>query len=287
MLWKVSGMHYSDQLSRPIEWSARRWNRRLVLSVIVMSAFSVPALLIAAGGLVIGDPYLAKYGVLFSCVLVSAILMPFAANARRNRLVSIRTMEWNGVSATVIEHSRIVFAVVTTFFLAGAGLCLSAAADIFRHGGGGGIIVVGIMLTLFGCVVGFFLPMMLIGRIRRGRLVLTPNVIHQRGWSLESTLDWNSILTVRPVVLGNWVVVLLGHPAAQWERRATVPRGLGWDGLPTTPMIEVHCHMHPIDPVLLYSLLRFYLENPGYRSELGTDAALERVKARDFGDEHR
>ncbi|WP_425903020.1 hypothetical protein [Rhodococcus sp. DT1] len=250
--------------------------------MIVMSAFSVPALLIAAGGLVIGDPYLAKYGVLFSCVLVSAILMPFAANARRNRMGSIHTIEWNGVPATVIEGSRIVFAVVTTFFLAGAGLCLSAAADILRHGGGGGTIVLVILLSVFGCVVGFFLPMMLAGRIRRGRLVLTPNVIHQRGWSLESTLDWHSILTVRPVVLGNWAVVLLGHPAAQWERRATVPRGLGWGGLPITPMIEVHCHMHPVDPTLLYTLLRFYLENPQARTELGTEAALERIKARRF-----
>ncbi|MEE2033865.1 hypothetical protein [Rhodococcus chondri] len=272
-------MHSSDQISRPIEWSARRWTGRLVLSVAALTVFALPALFIAAGGLVVGDPYMAKYGVLFSCFFLSVILMPVVANARSNRMGSIRTMEWNGVSATVIEQSRIVFSSVAMFFLAAAALCLSAAADIFRHGGGGGTIVVGIMLTGLGCVAGCFLPMMLVGRIRCGRPVLTPSVIHQRGWSLESTLEWHSILVVRPAALINWAIVLLGHPAAQWERRTTMPRGFGWDALPPMPMIEVYCHKHPVDPVLLYALLLFYFENPEYRTELGTEAALERVRA--------
>ncbi|WP_162648035.1 hypothetical protein [Rhodococcus pyridinivorans] len=272
-------MSFSDHATRPAEWSARRMTGRLAASLIFMTLLALPAILIAAGGVIEGDPDMTKYGILISCALLTLIVSGVITHTSRNRPGAIRTRVWNGAPATVVEYSTAVFCLVGVLMTTGAALFLMAAGDVFLRGGGGATVLVGVVFTGIGLLGASFVPFIAIGRLRRGRLVLTPELVHQRGWSLESTLDWDSIVAARPAVLTNWVIMMLGHPAARWERKTTVPRGLGWDALPSTPMIEVYCHKHAVDPVLLYRLLQFYVEHPQYRGELGTDVALERARS--------
>ena len=89
-------------------------------------------------------------------------------------------------------------------------------------------------------------------------MTLSSHGISQRGWSVESRLDWSCA-------------------NADWNRRYTT-RFWRIDRLPPVPMIPFDCRQFDVDPYGLYGYVRTYVDNPELRVELGTEAALARAR---------
>lgn len=47
-------------------------------------------------------------------------------------------------------------------------------------------------------------------------------------------------------------------------------------------MIEIDTFRLAVDPTLVYHLVRFYVENPHAREELGTETVMRRVQEQSF-----
>ncbi|TWE23971.1 hypothetical protein FHX69_5275 [Prauserella muralis] len=130
--------------------------------------------------------------------------------------------------------------------------------------------------------------LMLTGRFALGRIRLSPEGLYQRGWTFESFIPWSGINGVFPRHTDSPIVVVVGDENAPWQRRQ-ITRLWRQDRLPKVrsgqrevPMIVIPGKFLSVDPVLLYHLLGYYLENPGARAELGTEAGLRRARAAAF-----
>ncbi|WP_134046191.1 hypothetical protein [Amycolatopsis arida] len=137
-------------------------------------------------------------------------------------------------------------------------------------------------------VFGSLPVLMATGRFARGHLRLSPDGVHQRGWTFESFLPWSGIVGAWPRYADGPVVVLVGDPDTPWQRRSFT-RLWRQDRLPdvkdrgrTVPTIVIPGKFLAVDPVLVYHLLGYYLERPAARVELGTEAAVRRARAAAF-----
>jgi hypothetical protein len=66
-----------------------------------------------------------------------------------------------------------------------------------------------------------------------------------------------------------------------WERRQ-IAKFWKIDKLPPVPVIEVNCPSLALEPALIYHLLKFYVDNPQARPELGTDTVIQRAQTGAF-----
>ncbi|WP_233213323.1 hypothetical protein, partial [Mycobacterium hubeiense] len=222
-----------------------------------------------------------RYCLLFA--LAVALLVAFGLTARYRRTVlsaAIRTVEDAGVSMTEIRYSAWQFRILIAWIACFAAFCVMAAVDIFIHDDEG-FPGVAVLAAALGLVFMSYLGAAASGRIRRGGVLLSSQGISQRGWNFESRLDWPDIVGVKPAFNGYPMILAIGYANANWDRRYTT-RFCRLDRLPPVPMIEFDCRRFDVDPRILYSYVRTYIENPELRAELGTEAALTRARQSDF-----
>ncbi|HWS32692.1 MAG TPA: hypothetical protein VN408_08105 [Actinoplanes sp.] len=115
-----------------------------------------------------------------------------------------------------------------------------------------------------------------------GRLTLTPDGVHHRGLTLVQYSPWSSIVAVVAIESGHErTIVVEVDPGEDDRLRHYLPRGLR-SVHPLLPSIVVSDTWLLTDPTLVHETLRHYLGSPEDRAELGTRAAVDRVRHRRF-----
>lgn len=171
----------------------------------------------------------------------------------------VTELESAGRQATEVRYSAFAFSCLVGLMCCMTAIFLLAAVDYQLAGTTGATIVFGLLLASFPALV-------VAGRVKRGRVRLSAQGIHQRGWTFSSFRPWEAFAGVKAVHNGRPEVLVIACANVTWEKRQLVPF---WkiDKLPPVPMIEVDCAALSVAP-----------ENPEARAELGTDAAIARVR---------
>ncbi|OMC29439.1 hypothetical protein A5740_18710 [Mycobacterium sp. GA-1841] len=271
-------MQSSEHQDIPTGWTDTHDGVKFHLSAIGLSAISAFSFLfgimIAAAGNVIA----LKYFLLFA--LFIALIVAFALVSRYRRLhlsATIRTTDRDGVPGTEIRYSGWQFTILVALMGCGTLLCATAAIEtvIYQDEGFPGFAVV---IGTLGIVFASFIAVVASGRVRRGGVTLTSQGIFQRGRSFETQLDWSAIRHITPTSsFGHPAIVVMAYIETDWNPRYTT-RLWRIDRLPPLPSVVFDCRQFDVDPYVLYSYVRTYVENPELRVELGTEAALARAR---------
>lgn len=141
------------------------------------------------------------------------------------------------------------------------------------------------LLFILGLFFLGWLVLWAVRGIRVGELTLGPEGIALTVNSRDLSARWPDVNFVH-----TWDAAQRG---AVWRRvDITAYEVRGWqqptrhewlfDPRFSEPSIEVRCDLIDVDSLLLHSWLKFYVDNPAARSELGTPASLARAQAADF-----
>jgi hypothetical protein len=275
-------MPSSNFLKRPAEWPASdsaKYKGALVF-VIVLGIACIP---VGFGFVAIGRATALKYVLLVSALLLLTAAFGHITRVRpRHHEEDIAIARHDGRPVTEIRYSRAAFVIITALMACLAAICALAALDFVFAGEAVPAASVG--SALFGLAALFFLSFFgfaALGRVRRGCIALSQQGIHQRGRAFSSFLPWEAFAGVKAAYNGGPEVLVIAYGNAPWERRQ-----FGWvwklDKLPPVPMIEIDTTALALDPTLVYHLVRFYVENPSARAELGTDKSVERARTGAF-----
>lgn len=278
----MPGMPSSSPLEAPTEWPAES-RGRFVLAFALLVGLGVVSIGVGAVAVTGGIGGATKYAVLFAGLFWFAAAFGYLTRIRPpHRTTDIGTTAINGHRATEIKYSGAQFALINSLMVC-LFLCAAFAAWDYGHAGSGAF-VPGIPMFLAvaaGLFIASFFAFVGLGRLRRGRILIATDGIHQEGRAFESFLPWDSFADIKPSYNGTREVLVVAYSNAAWQKRQLT--GL-WklDKLPPVPMIEINTVHLAIDPTLVYHLVRFYTENPSTRDELGTDTALRRLQERNF-----
>jgi hypothetical protein len=271
-------------LLRPVEWPEPGGVKyRLMLIVMVLLALlCVP---VGFTFVAIDKPGGVKYCLLFGVLLLTIAAFAYVTRVRpKHGEEDIVTAELDGRRVTELRYSSLGFGALVLMMVCVTAFVLLAAVDFYFSIPGEVTAPLGatVVFGLIGLFLASFLVLVATGRIQRGKLVLSQRGIHQRGWTFSSFLPWESFAGMKASFDGQVEYVLVvAYANAPWEKRQIVKF---WkiDKLPPVPMIAINCLSLAIDPNLVYWLVKFYVENPPARVELGTEAAIQRVRARAF-----
>jgi hypothetical protein len=180
--------------------------------------------------------------------------------------------------ALVIPYSR---GLATTYVL----VCATTLALLLVIGvvsalvGGTGIVVAVVCLGFVG-YLGWTVAEMARHKLRAGAIALTPQGVRHRSWTFDSYLPWDQVVSVSAGLLDGQLITLAAfdnvHP--MFHRRSRLWRQPEYRLAPHTAIRGMYL---AVDPALALHTLRFYHENPAARVELGTDAAVRRVRSDD------
>ncbi|WP_142003364.1 hypothetical protein [Amycolatopsis cihanbeyliensis] len=230
----------------------------------------------------IDKPSALKYVWLFAAILLLIAAFGLITRLYRPHIASdIATTTYQGRPATEIRYSMVTFAILIALVGCASAMAVLATLDYASADGVGGKPVVVVLCGLASLFMLSFFWLMAVGQLRRGRVVLTQQGIYQRGFTFTSFLPWESFVTVGAAYNGRPEVLAVAYRNAPWEKRQF---GRPWriDRLPPVPMIEIDLIFFALDASLVYHLVRFYVENPVARAELGTEASLERARVGAF-----
>lgn len=259
----------------PDEWKRSTRDARFTVATAAILVIAVASLLFGAVVAVAGNLSGLLYSALFAVIMSLVAALGVAIRIQRRELATaIGTVSADGATATEIFYSRRQFSLLVALMTALAGACVIGAVHLFL---GQGTSVASGLLAGFGLLGATFTLSALLGRIRRGALVLSEQVVSQRGWSFQSSLKWADVAGVKAAFNGHPVIMLIGYANADWTPRYTT-RLWRIDRLPPVPMIEVDCRRFDVDCHVLYDYLACYAENADLRSELGTAAAIARAE---------
>ncbi|GAB3504681.1 hypothetical protein GCM10027521_59990 [Amycolatopsis cihanbeyliensis] len=245
--------------------------------VLVLAPLAVAVHSIGAGRFGAG-----RYCLAVAVIGALVVWMGYETRLRRRTSTQPITHHRGDDGALEIPYSARVYA---GYGLITGGLTLLlvlAVIDSVAGGTPGGAYVFGVLALVFGSLPA----LMATGRFRRGYLRLSPEGLHQRGWTFESFLPWSTVLGVTPRYVGCPIIVVVADEYAPWQRRQftqlwrqdRLPEVRRKDGKGLVPMIAVPGKFLSVDPTLVYYLLGFYLANPGMRAELATDSAVRRAR---------
>lgn len=138
------------------------------------------------------------------------------------------------------------------------------------------------MVIVFGGIsvsLGWALVQMVMMRLCRGAVVLTPTGVRHRSWTFETYQLWDGTVSVSAGQMDGQLINLAAftNKATQVAR----PR-IGLSKQPEyklAPHTAIRGMYLAVDPGLAYYTLRFYHENPVARAELGTGTAIQRVRS--------
>jgi hypothetical protein len=287
----MPGMPSSEALHRPPEWPASSSRYRLAFG------FSVALLVLAPLGigayyLSIGSSTGARYALAFAALGALVSWLGYETRLRRRKpaesITNVRTEE--GRCALRIPYSSQMYYGYGLLMGGIALVFVMAAVDSLGDAGpsfGGAFYVFGLLALFFASMP----LLMATGRFGRGYLRLSPDGIHQRGWTFESFLPWDGVLGVFPRYSDSPQIVVVAEDDTPWQRRQ-ITRLWRQDRLPNVqrrdrqgpaPMIDVPGKFLAVDPTLVYHLIGFYLANERARTELGTEQAVERARTQAFG----
>lgn len=202
---------------------------------------------------------------------------------RRAGAEQITTSHESGRPGLKIPYSLRIHVLITALMTALALVFLLAAVD---SAGTGGVYFWGALAAIF---VSF--PLLLLrGTYTLGYLLLTPDGVLQRGWTFRSFLPWTGIDMIHPVQTDGPDILITARDDTPWERaqltriwKADKPASISSDdGHGHKPAIHIPGKYLGADPALVLATLVFYGQHPEARSELGTEAAPQRVQSLSF-----
>ncbi|WP_430790898.1 hypothetical protein [Actinoplanes sp. G11-F43] len=139
------------------------------------------------------------------------------------------------------------------------------------------VLLAGVVLV---CCLAGAVPVGIMCYLAPGRLTLSPDGVHHRGLALTQFSPWTSIAGVGAIESGQERTIVIDVDPGDDDRiRHFLPK----DTHPLLPAIVVSDTWLLTDPTLVHETLRHYLDNPGDRHELGTRAAVDRIRHRRFG----
>jgi hypothetical protein len=268
-------------LSRPSEWPDRGGFKgySALIVIIVLGVLSIP---MGFAFVAIGKPGGLKYGLIFAVIFLLTAALGYRTKVRPQHVDGdITTGRFDDCPGTELRYSSFAFGAQVGLMACMTAVFLLASVDYYRSIPSGEVTAPQAATIVFGLIGLFFasfLVLVVTGRLRRGKLVLSQRGIHQRGWTFSSFLPWESFIGVKAIYDVRPYVLVIAYANAPWEKRQIVKL---WkvDKLPPAPMIEVNCMSLAIGPNLIYWLLRFYVENSVARAELGAEAAIRRARS--------
>ncbi|WP_344678675.1 hypothetical protein [Saccharopolyspora taberi] len=270
-------------MERPPEWPAGGVGARFKASFVFVVVLGLACLPVGFGFAATGRSGALKYAFLLAALFLLTAQFSLIARMRpHHRISDITITSYDGHAATEVRYSGAQFALLSALVACLAALSALATWDFARADDDVPAAPVAAALTGLAAVffVSFFV-LAALGRLRRGRIVLSQQGIHQEGRTFTSFLPWESFAGAKASYNGTPEILVVAYANAHWERRQ-LTRVWKLDKLPPVPMIEINPTALAVDPTLLYHLVRFYLEEPSARAELGTDASLQRVRSAAF-----
>jgi hypothetical protein len=144
-----------------------------------------------------------------------------------------------------------------------------------REGDGAGGVLFTIILLVLALLLLWFLAVLLTGG--SGRVVLTATGIHQHGVTVAQTVPWETVLDVVPTWVGGVPTIQLKAIPDARNRITPASPLIRRRARDDSPFMAVRTHWLAGDPTLLFHALGHYYQHPDHRSELGTNAGLERI----------
>lgn len=279
---RVRGMPSSNPLAQPKEWPTRDGakHKAALAFVVLLGIACVP---VGFGFAAIGRPAALKYALLLAALFLLVATFGLVTRVRpQHHDADVAITSYDGHPSTEIRYSLAAFVIQASVVACLTAFCALASLDFASAGDEVPAAPVG--ATVFGLAAVFFFSFFVLAalnRLRRGRIVLSEQGIHQQGRAFSSFLPWEAFAGVKAAYNGTPEILVIAYANAAWEKKQL---GGLWklDKLPPVPMIEIDTTSLAVNPNLVYHLLRFYVENPDARTELGTDASLERVRAGAF-----
>lgn len=259
----------TNHLPWPAEWTRPRrgpWFLAVVLFVLlglvsVLLGFREPGLQLVGGLLMLA---------------VALLIYAQRCRPRGGREVSVREIDDLGHAGVVLPYSGAVTAanLVMLGYLAVVGWVV-VLGGLLTGGLAGSDVLVLAVFALVGLVGTVIVVEVLLGRLTRGFVALTPSGVYHRSWGVRGFLPWPAVLGVRPVQYGEPVLEFLATANAPgaWHRRTALMARSREKGLPA-----LRGHTLAADPALAYHAVSFYLENPDLRPELASEAAVTRLR---------
>lgn len=274
-------MPSSNRLTPPAEWPVDDGiGYKAALGFV--TALGVACVPIGFGFAAIGKPAALKYALLLAALFLLSAAFGLVTRVRpQHHADDITITLRDGRPATEIRYSRAAFTIVATLVACLAIICALAALDFASAQG---VPAAPVGMVAFGLATLFFLSFFVLAalrRLERGYIVLSQQGIHQRGRAFCSFLPWEAFAGVEASYNGTPEVLVIAYANAAWQR---CQLGGVWklDKLPPVAMIEIDTTAIAVDRTLVYHLVRFYVENPTARAELGTEASLQRIRTRSF-----
>lgn len=273
-------MQSSNRLPQPAEWPHHHGGGKYVTAVVLVAVLSLGSLAVGFGFVAIGKPGGLKYSLLFAVFFTLIAAYGYMTWIRpRRRMADIAITNHDGAPATELRYSGAAFTMMVV--LAACMTAIFGLASVEYFLAGNTVPASGFAGALAGAAALFcasFVLLAAIGRISRGRVVLSQHGIHQRGRAFDSYLPWEAFAGAKAVYNGTPEVLVIAYSNARWQKRQ-LSKVWKIDKLPPVPMIEIDCPNLAIDPSLVYHFVKFYVDNPAARDELGTSASLERARA--------
>lgn len=288
-------MPYSDKSDRIDPWifpSSRI--RRLIFSVSGLAGLVLLCAFISTTMWRSGEETavaVAKYVMIFAAGMLCLLLVAIAPQMKTLHRRSPHLSSDKRGNFTIVPGSLAYFWPLQAMWLCYAAIFIPAACEITAaawathwH----------LALVFFG--IGLFATIPVLasatGRLRPGRLILSPNEITYEGWSSRTRLRWNDVNRVRTSFEQVPIIDIAGMTGAQWSTSYYLPYPTiggkpnpAWnlDRAPHTGWIILECPRFSVNRITLFEFLTFYAENPGSRVELGTEIALDRWRQLETG----
>lgn len=266
----------------PAEWPQHGGGKYLA-SLVFVATLSLGSIAVGFGFVAIGKPGGLKYGLLFALFFALIAAYSYVTWVRpRHRDADIAITDHEGSPATELRYSGAAFAI-----LVGLAACMTAIfglASVEYFLAGDTVPASGLAGALTGAAALFcasFVLLVISGNVSRGRVVLSQHGIYQRGRAFASYLPWEAFAGAKAAYNGSPEVLVIAYSNAPWQKQQ-LSKVWKIDKLPPVPMIEVNCPNLAIDASLVYHFVKFYVDNPAARGELGTSASLERARAGAF-----
>lgn len=196
------------------------------------------------------------------------------------RLEWVKPAESPGV---VIPYSRSVwvsFCVMTFAMLFFYGLIAIAGwVLVAADGASGGILILPLLASGATLYMLWFIIDGFREKLTRGAVALTPSGVYHRSWAFTSFFAWDKTLGVEAEDVRQLPAVRVGYREHRnrkqhMTRHSRVWKQPEWKQAPDLVIIGTYLS---VDPVLLYHALQYYFEHPEQRTELGTEAGVERL----------
>jgi hypothetical protein len=217
---------------------------------------------------------------------VAAIVVFTRLRVRGRPTTTVRCEQTEvGGPGLVIPYSRglsatYVLVCVTTLLLFAAVAVVSLIA-LFAPGPlDVALLVQSVVCLGFAGYLGWTVVEMVRERLRRGAVVVTSGGVWHRSWAFDSYLPWEQAVSVSAGEMDGQLITLaaFGNARPQITRRSRLWRQPEYKLAPNTAIRGMYL---AVDPGLAFHTLRFYHQNPAARTELGTEAAVRRVRSGD------